>query len=317
MKNIALIGYGSIGKKIFNKLLKDKNLSINKILKKKKTNLKLSNVKFFTNFKTFAKIKKDDGYIIATPLESHFEYARKIIKQNKPFIIEKPLVANLVELQELYKKCKNYKQSIFINHSDLYNPTFLVFLKNIKLVGTYKKIEMFFGKYQEINGFDILNKDNFFLPSFDWMTHPLAITIKLAGLPKKIRIIKNNLSLKKKSLFQKSFINLYCKNKIVNIKFSNSYLIPKKRVIIRGSKATLIYDGYKRAIFIKKKNNKYFKKIFYSKIDSLENLLKLFYLSLKKKYYRNDIHLANKIMKVLFKIENKMKKKFVLSSKNL
>ena len=32
----------------------------------------------------------------------------RIIKQNKPFIIEKPLVANLVELEELYKKCKNY-----------------------------------------------------------------------------------------------------------------------------------------------------------------------------------------------------------------
>ena len=316
MKNIALIGYGSIGKKIFNKSLKEKSLSINKILKKKITKLKLSNVKFFTNFKTFVKSKKNNGYIIATPLESHYEYARKIIQQNKSFIIEKPLVANLVELEELYKKCKNYKQSIFINHSDLYNPTFLIFLKNIKLIGTYKKIEMFFGKYQEIKGFDILNKNNSFLPSFDWMPHPLAITIKLAGLPKKIKILKNNLSLKKKILFQKSNINLYCKNKVVNIKFSNSYLIPKKRVIIKGSKATLIYDGYKRAIFIKKKNNKYFKRVFYSKIDSLENLLKLFYLSLKKKYHRNDIHLAYKIMKVLFKIENKMKRTLILNTKN-
>jgi hypothetical protein len=102
----------------------------------------------------------------------------------------------------------------------------------------------------------------------------------------------------------------------VNIKFSNSYLIPKKRVIIKGSKATLIYDGYKRATFIKKNNNKYFKKVFYSKIDSLENLLKLFYFSLKKKYHRNDIHLAYKIMRALFKIENKMKSEFVLTKKN-
>ena len=48
----------------------------------------------------------------------------KNYKTNKPFIIEKPLVANPVELEELYKKCKNYKQSIFVNHSDLYNPAF-------------------------------------------------------------------------------------------------------------------------------------------------------------------------------------------------
>ncbi len=310
MKNIALIGYGNIGKRIFNKSLKENNISINKILKKRLTNQKLLNVKFFVNFKTFAKSKKNDGYIVATPLRSHFEYAKRIIKQNKPFIIEKPLVANLVELEELYNKCKNYKQSIFVNHSDLYNPAFLVFLKNIKLIGTYKKIEMFFGKYQEIKGFDVLNKNNSFLPSFDWMPHPLAIAIKLAGSPKKIEILKNNLSLKKKSLFQKSNINLYCKNKIVNIKFSNSYLVPKKRVVIKGSKAKLIYDGYKRSIFIKKNNNKYYKRIFYSKVDSLENLLKLFYLSFKKTYHRNDIFLSYKIMKILFKIENEMKKEF-------
>ena len=316
MKNISLIGYGNIGKKFFNKSLKEKNLSINKILKKKTTNLKLLNVKFFTNFKTFVKSKKIDGYIIASPLESHYEYARKIIKQNKSFVIEKPLVSNLVELEKLYKKCKNYKQSIFVNHSDLYSPAFLVFLKNIKLIGTYKKIEMFFGKYQEIKGFDILNKKNSILPSFDWMPHPLSIAIKLAGSPKQIKILKNNLFFKKKSLFQKSNINLYYKDKVVNIKFSNSYLIPKKRVIIKGSKATLIYDGYKRATFIKKNNNKYFKRVFYSKIDSLENLLKLFYLSLMKKYHRNDIHLAYKIMSVLFKIENKMKREFVLTKKN-
>ena len=194
------------------------------------------NVKFFTNFKTFDKSKNIDGYIIATPVESHYEYAKKIIKKNKPFIIEKPLVSNLVELKELYKKCKNYKQSIFVNHLDLYNPAFLVFFKNIKLVGSYKKIEMFFGKYQEIRGFNILNKNNSFLPSFDWMPHPLAIAIKLAGLPKNIKILKNDLSLKKKFLFQKSNIDLYCKNKVVKHKIFKRYLIPKKRVVIKGSK---------------------------------------------------------------------------------
>lgn len=91
MKNIALIGYGNIGKKIFNKSLKEKNISINKILKKKITNLKLLNVKFFTNFKYFAKSKKTDGYIIATPLESHYEYARKIIKKTNHLLLKNHL----------------------------------------------------------------------------------------------------------------------------------------------------------------------------------------------------------------------------------
>ena len=100
------------------------------------------NVKFFRNFKTLTKSGNIDGYIVTTPVSSHYEYARKIINKKKPFIIEKPLVASLQVLKKLYKVCKNYKHSIFVNHSDLYSPAFLVFLRNLKLVGAYKKINI-------------------------------------------------------------------------------------------------------------------------------------------------------------------------------
>ena len=313
MKKVALLGFGNIGKKFFNKSLNLKNILINRILKKNISKFKLSNVKFFTNFKILSKSADIDGYIIATPVESHYAYAKKIINLKKPFIIEKPLVATLEELEKLYKKCKNYQHSIFVNHLDLYNSAFLIFIKNLKLIGTYNKINITFGKYQEIKKFKVTGKNNYFLPSFDWLPHALAIAIRLGGLPKKISIIKNNIITKKKNIFQESNIHLYCKNKIVNINFSNSYLVPKKRVVVKGSKATLIYDGYKRNILIKKKNDNFYKNIFHSKIDSLENLLELFNLTLKKKYKRNDIHFAYKVMKILFKIESEMKKKLQLS----
>ena len=50
MKNIALLGFGRIGKKYFRTSLGSKDIVINKILKKKATNLKIPNVKFFRNF---------------------------------------------------------------------------------------------------------------------------------------------------------------------------------------------------------------------------------------------------------------------------
>lgn len=312
MKKVALLGFGNIGKKIFYKSLTQKNILISKILKKTLHKSRLLNVKFFTNFKTFVKSDNFDGYIIATPVDSHYDYAKKIIKKKKCFIIEKPLVSKIRDLEKLNKVCKYYKHSIFVNHLDLYNPAFIKFLKILKLVGEYKKINISFGKFQKIKKFDYINDKKKNLPSFDWMPHPIAIALKLAGIPKKIEIIKNNVSIKKKYLIQKSNINLHCKDKVVNINFSNSYIIPKKRVVIKGSKATLVYDGYKKTIFIKKKNVKYFKKFFHSKVDSLENLLKLFYLAMEKRYYRNDIHLSYKIMKILFQIENKMKKKLKL-----
>ena len=313
MKNIALIGFGKIGKKFFNLSLKKKDILINKILKRKISNIKILNVKFFRNFKSLAKNSNIDGYIVATPVSSHYEYARKIINKKKPFIIEKPLVANLQELKKLYILSKNYKHSIFVNHSDLYNPAFLIFLKNLKSVGKYKKINISFGKFQKINKFNINDKKKYFLPSFDWLPHALAIAIKLAGLPKKISIIKNNIFIKKKYIFQKCNICLHCKKKIVNINFSNRYQTPKKRIFVKGSNATLVYDGYKKNVLIRKNSNKFFTKFFHSKIDPFENLLKLFYFSLTKKYKKNDIHFAYKIMKILFKIENEMKNKLKFS----
>ena len=309
MKNIALIGFGKIGKKFFNLSQKIKNISINKILKRKKTNIKMLNVKFFKNFNKLRKSGDIDGYIVTTPVSSHYHYAKKIINEKKPFIIEKPLVANFSELKKIYKICNNYKQSIFVNHADLYNPAFLVFVKNLKSIGTYNKINISFGKYQKIRKFNIRSKKKYFLPSFDWLPHPLAIAIKLAGFPKKISIIKNNLFIKKKYIFQKCNIRLFCKKKIVNINFSNEYSIPKKRVKIKGSKATLIYDGYKKNMLLKKSKGKFFNKIFYDPVNSFENLLKLFYFSIKKKYSKNDIYFAYKVMQILLKIENEMQNK--------
>ena len=103
MKNIALIGFGKIGKKFFSHSLKVKNISINKIFKRKKTNIKISNIKFFTNFNSLIKSGNIDGYIVATPVSSHYKFAKKILNQKKPFIIEKPLVANFGELKNIYK----------------------------------------------------------------------------------------------------------------------------------------------------------------------------------------------------------------------
>ena len=143
-------------------------------------NLKIPNVKFFRNFDLLNRDKNIEAYIVATPVESHYEYISKIVNKNKPFILEKPIVANYEELKKIHKICKNYKHSIIINHIDLYNPTFLAFLKNLKSVGIYKKIDLFFGKNQKIKKFNIrTKKGKFFLPSKE--RKEIMLSIKSGG----------------------------------------------------------------------------------------------------------------------------------------
>ena len=312
MENIALLGFGRIGKKFYDSSLKSKKIVIKNILRKKLINSRDKKVNFFTNFNSLIKNKSIKGYIIATPVQSHFEYAKKIIKNKKPLIIEKPLVSNLFQLKTLYKLCKNYKKSIFVNHKDLYNPAFIKFTHELKLIGKYNKIYITFGKSQKIKKFK-LNKDrDFFFPSFEWLPHPLAIAIKLKGYPHKISVIKNKITFSKKYIFQKSIICLFYKKKIIQINFSNNYKIPKRKIKVIGKKDSIIYDGYKKKMLIKKSYNKNPKEIKYQKSDPFDVLINKFCLSINKKIYKNDIPLSYKVMKILFKIEALMKNKLNL-----
>ena len=303
MKKITLIGFGRIGKKYLKTSFKTKGIIINKIIKKKKTKLKRKNLSFLQDFK---KTKKaTDAFIIASPVESHFDYVKKIIKRKKPFIIEKPLVANIQELNQLYGLCRKYNKSIFVNHTDLYNPAFSSFLYELKSIGKYQKIDISFGKSQKT----IFARSLHSLPSFEWLPHPIALAIKIAGLPKRISITKNKISVKKNYILQNCIIKLFCRKKIVNIKFSNSYLCPKRRVEIQGSNATLIYDGYKKNMLKRKNRGDSFKNIYYKKIEPLQNLLGAFCFSITGETNKNDLKFAYKVMKILFKIDGDMKKR--------
>ena len=106
MKKVALLGFGNIGKKIFNKSLIQKNILISRILKKTLPKTKLLNVKFFTNFKTFIKNADVDGYIIATPVDSHYEYAKKIIKKKKVLLLRNHLFQKFLNWKNLIKYAK-------------------------------------------------------------------------------------------------------------------------------------------------------------------------------------------------------------------
>ena len=151
MINLALLGFGRIGKKYLSSSYKSKQFIIKKILRKNKRINTPKNIQFFTNFQRLIKSKGIDGYIVATPVTSHFEYAKKIFKLNKPLIIEKPLTNNLIESKELLKLFRKFNKPIFVNHSDLFNPAFIKFYDFYKKIGIIKKIDIIFGKYQEIS----------------------------------------------------------------------------------------------------------------------------------------------------------------------
>ena len=55
-----------------------------------------------------------DAFIITTPAISHFFYLKKIIKTNKPIIIEKPLIQNFNEYENLKAMKKIFKKKYLL-----------------------------------------------------------------------------------------------------------------------------------------------------------------------------------------------------------
>ena len=82
MINIALIGFGRIGRRYFKILNENKYFNLIKILRKKKYKKKNLSIKFYNKKKAFFNKSKNyiNAYIIASPVNTHYEYIKTILQ---------------------------------------------------------------------------------------------------------------------------------------------------------------------------------------------------------------------------------------------
>jgi predicted dehydrogenase len=63
-----------------------------------------------------------DGVIIATPVRSHYQLAKKALLFGKHVLVEKPLTANVVEAEELVELAEKQQRILMVGHTFEYNP---------------------------------------------------------------------------------------------------------------------------------------------------------------------------------------------------
>ena len=73
-----------------------------------------------------------DGYIIATPPSTHYALAKKIIKSQKPVLVEKPLSLSVEEGENLKKELKKVDGKLVVGHLLLFHPAILKIKSMIK-----------------------------------------------------------------------------------------------------------------------------------------------------------------------------------------
>lgn len=107
-----------------------------------------------------------DCLIIATPAETHYELSKQALRMGRHVIIEKPMVMDRAEAEDLYDLARQKNVSGFVDHTHLYSPAW----REIKSkVGAVKSIQSKSGGPCKA------------APLWDWGSHDIAMRLDLVG----------------------------------------------------------------------------------------------------------------------------------------
>lgn len=80
--------------------------------------------KYTTNYDEVLK-SNVDGVVVATPVGTHYELAKKAIDAGKHVFVEKPLAASVADAHDLVERADKAKRALMVGHTFLYSPPVL------------------------------------------------------------------------------------------------------------------------------------------------------------------------------------------------
>jgi predicted dehydrogenase len=176
------------------------------------------------------------GYTIATPAETHYEIAKKIIRFGKHVLVEKPLALTIEDAESLVKLADSYNVSLMVGHVLLFHPA-IIKIKELIVEGKIGQLRYIYSN--RLNLGQVRTNENVF-----WSLAPHDISIFQYFTESFPTHIKANGS----SFLQKGIHD----STITQLKYSNgveghifvSWLHPFKehRLAVIGSEAMLTFE---------------------------------------------------------------------------
>lgn len=309
--NVAILGYGYWGPNLVRNFKKfsDCNISyivdkdINKLNEAKKL---YPNLKCISNPLTAIKDKNVDAIVVALPVSQHYKYAKLALQNNKHLLIEKPATNSYKKLKELSNIAKKRKLQLMVDYTFLYTDAVQ---KIKKFISTNFIGNILFINSQRYN--NIYRKDVNIIG--DLAVHDISIyQYLLQKMPNSLMV--NGFASINKKIKDTVYINLKYNKSFTTI--SSSWLFPfkSKKMIICGSKKTIVYDDIEPVNKIKIYNSTYSilnksaidcnkEKVFIPRLNNKEALYYMcedFLSSVKKKHISiSNVDFALKINKIL------------------
>ena len=278
MKNLAIVGIGYWGKKLVSEFSKIANIkfcysqgntsNINWIHRN------YPKVNFCKNFQDILDDSTIDGVVIASPIDTHFEYALKSLKSKKHVFIEKPISTTKKQGQTLLEIARKNNLEIFVGHIFLYHPVLIKLKKLMKK----EKINSIYLGWHRFGPF----KEKL---SLDLLSHYIIILKEFFNQPKKL-IVKSKIGY----VTNCDILSLHVKfQKKVNcvIELNRVSYHKQREIIIKSDKNLYKWEDDILLKFSKK--DEIFKEYFSSSLSPLQIECKKFLknMALKEKNYSN------------------------------
>lgn len=238
-KNICVVGGGYWGKNHIRTLdalgylggLVDSNLSLIENYKKD-----YPKIKIFNELDEALSNNFFDGFVVATPAETHFKIAKKIINNNFHLLVEKPLTLSIDDAKELVELSKIKNINLMVGHLMLFHPAIRKIKKMIdeNIIGDLQYVYS-----NRLNLGKVRTQENVF-----WSLAPHDISIfdfLIESTPKKI--ISNGSTFLQKGIPDSTITQLKYKNGVEGHIFV-SWLHPFKeqRLVVIGSNAMITFE---------------------------------------------------------------------------
>lgn len=301
IKNIFVIGFGSIAKKHHS------------ILKKINPKIKIFKLKIKDKKKAFNKISQLidkfelNSAVICSPANTHLDYINFFKKKKISYLVEKPIIkdSQLRLFNTTLSKKKNLTE--LVGYQLRYNQV----LNNLKKLLSSRKVGKIYSAKISVNSYLPNWRKSKFKKSLSLskklgggvlleLSHEIDYMLWIFGKPNYLRAFIDKNKIFKKDVEEKVNIIFYYSHFTLHLEMSFNSRLEERELIIEATKASLKVNLLKNEITINKSNKS---KILYKTKQNYMNMLfgqMMFFLnSVEKNQNKNNIQSAIEVVRLI------------------
>jgi predicted dehydrogenase len=250
MMNLAVIGYGYWGPNLVRNFSTVSGARVAVVCdlnaqRLGEVKLRYPSVETTVRFEDVLSDPAIDAVAIATPVKTHYDFARKALEHGKHVLVEKPMAASVSEAESLLEMAAKRDLRLMVNHTFIYTGAVRK-MKEIVEGGTLG--ELYYLDSVRIN-LGLFQRDVNVL--WDLAPHDIAIMDHLIG-KSPVSVCANGACHVGNGIENVAYLSVYFNDGFI-AHFHNNWLSPVKirTMLLGGSKKTILYDDMENSEKVK------------------------------------------------------------------